>query len=80
VRTKYDLFRPEKGRLPWYYGIGGRVVTGDKAVLGVRIPLGLVYELASDPIDLFVEIVPVLDVAPSTGFRLNGAIGGRFWF
>ncbi len=80
LRHKYDLFRPEKGRLPWYYGIGGRMAMGDKAVLGVRIPLGLVYEFASDPIDLFVEIVPVLDVAPSTGFRLNGAIGGRFWF
>lgn len=80
LRHRYGMFRPDRGKLPWYYGIGGRVVFGDKAVLGIRIPLGLAYEFAADPIDLFIEIVPVLDLAPSTDFHLNGAIGGRFWF
>jgi len=80
LRHRFDLLSVDRGRLPFYYGIGGRIVFGDKAVLGVRVPIGLAYEFESDPIDIFLEIVPVLDVVPSTDFFLNAALGARVWF
>jgi len=49
-------------------------------VLGVRIPVGLAYEFANHPFDIFVEIVPILDITPDTDFDFEGAIGARYYF
>ena len=74
------------GRLPFYYGVGGRVKFHDErngeanTLVGVRIPFGLTYLPDNEPFDLFFEIVPVLDATPSTDLRLNAAIGGRYYF
>ena len=78
------------GRLPVYFGIGGRIKlknhgtnnrrNDNDALLGVRIPLGISYLFAKAPVDIFAEIVPVLDLTPATNFTLNGAIGARFYF
>jgi hypothetical protein len=32
------------------------------------------------PVDIFVELVPILNLAPSTDFDFNGGIGARYWF
>lgn len=75
-----------KGRLPVYYGVGGRIKlrnTGpnnEDTSVGLRIPLGVSYQFADAPLDLFVEVVPILDVAPDTELDLNAAIGIRFYF
>ena len=67
--------------VPLYYGIGGRIKFWDNETrLGVRIPVGVAYDIPSTQIDLFLEIVPLLNLNPSTSFTLNGAIGGRFYF
>lgn len=80
------------GRLPVYFGVGARVKFEDEddhwrghdddddVVVGVRIPFGISYILAKEPVDFFAEIVPILDVAPDTDFDLNAAIGARFYF
>ena len=65
---------------PIYYGIGGRVLVNDDPKLGIRVPIGIGYNLNSMPVDLFFEIVPTLDLLPSTGFGLSGAIGARYFF
>jgi len=70
----------EKGDLAFYYGIGGRIVLADNPGIGVRVPLGLNYIVPDAPIDIFVEAVPILDLAPSTDFDGNGALGIRFYF
>lgn len=75
----YSLIKVKQGKLPVYYGIGGRIKLEDDPLIGVRIPVGLAYELANSPIDFFFEIVPILDLAPETEFDLNGAIGMRFY-
>lgn len=79
-------------KVPLYYGAGLRVRLEDDedegkgngddedTTLGVRIPVGLTYYLPKQSIDLFVEIVPVLDVVPDTDFDIDGAIGARFYF
>jgi hypothetical protein len=79
---RYSVIEVSKGRLPLFFGIGGRVVFREKRDdrIGVRFPVGLAYHFENAPFDVFGEVVPLLDVAPDTEFELEGAIGGRFYF
>jgi len=77
----FNLINVSNGSLPVYYGIGGRMrLDEDDNKIGVRIPIGLAYQFADAPLDIFFEIVPLLDLVPSTDFCLNGAIGIRYFF
>jgi hypothetical protein len=80
VWHSFNLIRVSSGRLPLYYGIGGRVIFSDDPVLGVRIPVGLNYQFEDAPVDIFAEIVPILDLIQETDFDLGGGLGVRFWF
>jgi len=82
-----DLESTSSGNFLFYYGIGGRIKAknsnnnnSDDARFGARIPLGLTYVFASEPIDIFLEAVPVLDFTPKTDASFNGALGARFYF
>ena len=68
------------GKLPIYVGIGARVVLADNPSFGIRIPVGLDYLFADAPIDIFLEIVPIMDLSPETDFGVGGGIGIRYWF
>jgi hypothetical protein len=70
----------DKGNLPVYFGIGGKVVLSSNLGVGVRIPFGLAYQFDSAPIDIFLELVPVLELLPATGFGFEGGIGIRYFF
>lgn len=71
----------ESGRLPLYMGVGGRIKFGENdELIGVRIPFGADFLLDEAPFDVFLEIVPILDLAPETDVQINAAIGARFWF
>jgi hypothetical protein len=78
----FSLIKVEKGRLPLYYGIGGRIRFADVGddFVGIRIPVGLEYLFYNAPLDLFIEVVPILDLAPDTDFDLNAALGMRYFF
>ena len=76
----FRLIPVESGRLPFYVGVGAEVVFDDDPILGVRVPLGLDYLFANAPVDIFVELVPILRLAPSTDFDFAGGIGARYWF
>lgn len=85
-------FDTTKGeQLPWafHYGIGARVRipednnghgNNDDATLGVRIPLGLDFYPTNSPLEFFVEIAPVMDLAPETDFDMEFGVGVRFYF
>lgn len=83
----FTLFQIETGQLPVYYGLGARVrlvadtgnINRDNQV-GVRVPLGLNYLFADPRLDVFFEIVPLLDLAPRTRFNLDWGIGVRYFF
>ena len=75
-----SLSKASSGGLAVYYGIGGRIVFANKPNIGVRLPIGLDYIFSSAPIDIFLEVVPAMDLIPSTDFDLNGGLGIRFWF
>lgn len=75
------------GEFNFHYGIGGRLKAknnnnsnSDDARFGARIPLGLDYNFATEPIEIFLEVAPVLDFTPKTDASFNGALGVRFYF
>ncbi len=70
-----------KGKLPWYYGIGVRVKNrNNESNLGIRAPLGITYLVSEVPVDIFAEVVPVLDLKPNINLNWNGAVGLRYYF
>ena len=80
VFHNFDIFEPDVGKLALYYGLGGRLKLTDKSKLGARVPIGLNYIIKNNPLDLFIEIVPMLDLIPATTFNVNAAIGIRYFF
>ena len=76
----FDLIPVSSGKLPIYFGIGGRVLLADDPLIGVRVPIGLDYMFSHAPVDIFLEFVPILDLAPATEFDFGGGIGARYWF
>jgi len=76
----FNLINVSQGQLPLYFGIGARVKLSDDPMVGVRVPVGLAYLFGSAPIDVFLELVPILDLVPATDFDFNSAIGIRYFF
>ncbi len=78
----FDLIPVDVGHLPVYGGFGARlkVREGHSDRLGVRVPLGIAYHVEEVPLEIFGEIVPILDLAPSSRVSLNAAIGVRYFF
>jgi hypothetical protein len=78
----FGVFKVDKGKMALYYGIGGRLVDTDQgdSFIGVRVPIGINYLFATSPLDLFLEMAPVLDLAPDTDLDFDGGLGIRFWF
>ena len=79
----------EADELPCYYGLGARIKfkhddgrgrNEHDTIFGIRFPLGITYLFDEIPLDVFAEIVPVLDLTPDADVDLNAAIGCRFYF
>ena len=69
-------------RFPLYTGLGGRVNSGGgySTSVAARGVLGIAWIPDQAPIDIFVEIVPSLQLVPGTGFGMDAGFGGRFYF
>ncbi len=85
VHVDYLLHTGEltkRSDMPVYYGIGGRIKAGSAGGdrIGIRIVGGMVYFVPGSPIDIFGEIVPILDFSPSTDLQVNAGIGARYYF
>lgn len=76
----YQAFNDKTSKFPFYYGIGGRLESRDEVRIGLRIPFGVNFLFDNFPIDLFFELVPVLNLLPETEFDFNGGIGARYYF
>ncbi|HXT39318.1 MAG TPA: hypothetical protein VN887_04775 [Candidatus Angelobacter sp.] len=79
---KFDWIPVGRGKLPVYFGGGFRVKLQDNADdrFGVRGPVGLSYMFEDLPLDIFVEVGPVLDFTPKLQGGVTGGIGARYWF
>jgi hypothetical protein len=79
----YNVF--ETPNLPLYMGVGGRIKLKNTEHntdmrLGVRVPFGMSYQFTEAPVDIFLEIVPILDLNPKTSGSVNAALGFRYYF
>lgn len=77
-----------KAKLPLYYGLGVFIklkedVPGkgnDDDILAVRVPIGISSQFTDSRLEVFVEIVPALELSPDTDLNIDAALGGRFYF
>ena len=69
-------------RFPLYYGIGGRFNSGGNydGSFGIRGVFGIAWFPHSTPIDIFFELVPVLQITSSTGLGIDVGLGIRYFF
>jgi hypothetical protein len=80
----YHLLSAGEVRIPgweFYLGIGGRLkLEEDDSRIGVRVPFGMDYLFETTPFEFFLEVAPILDLAPATEVQLNGGFGIRYYF
>ncbi len=82
----FSLIPVERGQLPFYFGVGGTLWSGNRAHydksfnLGVRGVAGLEYIFPEAPVDIFLELAPTLGLVPETGFDIQGGLGARIFF
>jgi hypothetical protein len=60
--------------------VGGRIKFADDLTVSLRVPIGISYEFERTPVELFLEVVPMLDLIPSTDVDMAGAVGFRYYF
>jgi hypothetical protein len=78
----FDVFPVHEGRLPLYFGAGARVKFRENSSdqFGIRAPVGVSYIYKDKPVDVFVEVAPLLDFALSTRLGFMAGVGARYWF
>lgn len=74
----FDDLDVDEGELLWFVGGGAKLKVGRQLNLGVRIPLGLVYEFAEVPLEIFIEAAPGMDVFPDVQVNGGGGMGVRY--
>ena len=64
-----------------YAGAGPtiNILDASQPGLGVRVPLGVSLAFQK-PVDVFMEVAPVIGLLPSTSLWINGTLGVRTWF
>jgi hypothetical protein len=96
-----SLVSADAFELPFYIGVGGRFWNFDygcdrfgnncganSSAIGVRVPIGISFDLNNVPLDIYVQIVPALDFFTGAYRYHNdriyldfgGNVGIRFWF
>jgi hypothetical protein len=90
-----SLASTEDFELPFYIGVGARIWNFDNRLndgtddhafaIGFRVPIGISFDFNEVPIDVFVQIVPVLDFfsgydAHTIYPDLDASVGIRYWF
>ena len=77
---QYNIFQPDHGSLPLYFGLGARLRFDKTDKFGIRFPIGIAYHFENEPIEIFFEIVPIMELMPGTELAGNSGIGIRYYF
>lgn len=72
--------RPAKGKAAPYLGIGAKFRDRPQTEFGVRFVGGLSLTLSNSPVELFLEVAPVLRLSPEVAADADGGIGLRYYF
>ncbi|MFA5834659.1 MAG: hypothetical protein WDA22_14360 [Bacteroidota bacterium] len=69
-------------QFPVYCGIGGRINSSarDDASFVARGVLGILWLPRKTPVDVFLELIPMLLLTPSSDVGLEAGIGIRYYF
>ncbi len=76
----YSLIHVAEGRLPIYFGPGIKATISDNSSVGIRGVLGLEYQFATAPFDLFLEVGPGINIVPNTQPDVSAGFGARYFF
>ena len=75
----FSSFDIQDGRLPFYFGVGGRVNFGNDSNFGMRLPIGASYLPSNQPYEVFAEVAPVVRLLKNLGVDIDGIIGVRVY-
>jgi len=75
----FSSFDVQNGRLPFYFGIGGRVNFGNDSNFGMRLPMGVSYLPSNEPFEFFAEVAPVVRLLKDLGVDIDGSVGIRVY-
>ena len=71
----------EEALLQTHFGGGVRVVSGEfQDYVALRAPIGVDVNAIDAPMEVFMEVVPTIDVDPRVFFYFTGAMGFRYYF
>jgi len=77
----WDLFpRPAAGKFAGYIGVGGEIAIDNTSQIGARLVMGFEYDMVKHPIEMFVEIAPVLNIWEKADTELDDGFGVRYYF
>jgi len=77
----HDFTRFSEKNLALYYGVGSKFKSEeDDNEFGLKGIIGLNYFHHRAPIDLFVEVSPVVLLTPKTKFEVDFGLGFRYFF
>lgn len=67
---------------PVYAGIGARMNSGAgiDASFAIRGVMGILWIPPQFPIDLFLELIPMVQITASSGLGLDAGVGARYFF
>ena len=69
-----------RGDVPFYIGVGPRLLFESNTEFGIRIPLGVCYLPKTSQWETFLEVAPVIRLTPDAGLNGDFAIGLRYYF
>lgn len=72
--------QPSEGKIPAYLGLGVQVGNSSRNNSGVRAVAGLAYWLPRNPLEIFLELVPVLHFSRDGGTDVGAGLGLRYYF
>jgi hypothetical protein len=75
----FSGFDVSNGRLPFYVGVGSRILLGNDSQWGLRLPIGVSYLPSTNPIELFAEVAPIIQLVTSIGIDIDGEVGIRVY-
>ncbi len=71
----------EEALLQTHFGGGVRFLSGDfEDFISLRAPIGIDVNAIDAPMEVFMEVVPTVDVDPEFYFYFSGAMGFRYYF